>query len=151
MLRSRIEQALKQAVLARNECAVSTLRLVLAALKDRDIAERGKGNPAGLNEAQQQEMLAAMIRQRRESIKAFEQGNRPDLAKQEANEIAVIEAFLPKQLSEDEIAAAVAAAIDEIGARGLKDIGRVMALLKQRYPGQMDFAKASGLLKAQLG
>ena len=92
MLRSRIEQALKQAVLARNECAVSTLRLVLAALKDRDIAERGKGNPAGLNEAQQQEMLAAMIRQRRESIKAFEQGNRPDLAKQEANEIAVIEA-----------------------------------------------------------
>ena len=151
MLRSRIEQALKQAVLARNECAVSTLRLVLAALKDRDIAERGKGNPAGLNEAQQQEMLAAMIRQRRESIKAFEQGNRPDLAKQEANEIAVIEAFLPKQLSEDEIAAAVAAAIEEIGARGLKDIGRVMALLKQRYPGQMDFAKASGLLKAQLG
>ncbi len=151
MLRSRIEQALKQAVLARNECAVSTLRLVLAALKDRDIAERGKGNPAGLNEAQQQEMLAAMIRQRRESIKAFEQGNRPDLARQEANEITVIEAFLPKQLSEDEIAAAVAAAIDEIGARGLKDIGRVMALLKQRYPGQMDFAKASGLLKAQLG
>lgn len=151
MLRSRIEQALREAILARNECAVSTLRLLLAALKDRDIAERGKGNPAGLSEAQEQAMLAAMIRQRRESITAFQAGGRDDLARREAEEIAIIEAFLPRQMTDQEIADAVAATIEETAAHGLKDIGRVMAVLKERHAGRMDFARASALLKERLG
>lgn len=151
MLRPRIEQSLREALLARNDCAVSTLRLVLAALKDRDIAERGKGNPVGLTEAQEQAVLAAMIRQRKESIEAFRQGGRPDLADKEAAEIEVIAAFLPRQMGEDEIAEAVAAVIEETGAHGLKDIGRVMGALKERYTGRMDFAKASSLIKARLG
>lgn len=151
MLRSRLEQALKEAVLARSARAVSTLRLILAALKDRDIAERGKGDPDGLDESQIQTMLLSMIKQRRESIKAYEQGNRPDLARQEADEIAIIEAFLPAQMDDAAIEGAVAAAIDDVGGRTLKDMGRVMAALKERYAGQMDFVKASALVKQRLG
>ncbi|MFZ1416373.1 MAG: GatB/YqeY domain-containing protein [Defluviicoccus sp.] len=151
MLRSRLEQALKEAVLARSARAVSTLRLILAALKDRDIAERGKGDPDGLDESQIQTMLLSMIKQRRESIKAYEQGNRPELARQEADEIAIIEAFLPAQMDDAAIEGAVAAAIDDVGGRTLKDMGRVMAALKERYAGQMDFVKASALVKQRLG
>lgn len=151
MLRTRLEQALKEAVLARAERAVSTLRLILAALKDRDIAERGKGNPDGLDETQIQTMLLSMIKQRRESIKAYEQGNRPELARQEAEEITIIEAFLPKQMNDVAIEAAVAATIEDVGGRTLKDMGRVMAALKERYAGQMDFVKASALVKQHLG
>lgn len=151
MLRPRLEQALKEAVAARKPCAVATLRLVLAALKDRDICERSRGNLAGLSEAQEYAMLAAMIKQRKESIEGFEQDNRPDLAKREAEEIAVIEAFLPRQMETDEIAAAVAAAIEETGAHGLKDMGRVMTALKERHAGCMDFARASTVLKERLG
>lgn len=151
MLRSRLEQGLKEAVLARSARAVSTLRLILAALKDRDIAERGKGDPDGLDESQIQTMLLSMIKQRRESIKAYEQGNRPELARQEADEIAIIEAFLPAQIDDAAIEGAVAAAIDDVGGRTLKDMGRVMAALKERYAGQMDFVKASALVKQRLG
>jgi hypothetical protein len=151
MLRPRLEQALKEAVVARNPCAVATLRLVLAALKDRDICERNRGNLAGLTEAQEQAILAAMIKQRRDSIQAFEQENRPDLAQREAEEIVVIEAFLPQQMTADEIAAAVDHAIEETGAQGLKDMSRVMAALKERHAGCMDFARASVLLKERLG
>lgn len=151
MLRSRLEQALKEAVLARSERAVSTLRLILAALKDRDIAERGKGNPDGLDETQIQTMLLSMIKQRRESIIAYTQGNRPELARQEAEEIAIIEAFLPAQMDDAAIEGAVAAAIADVGGRTLKDMGRVMAALKERYAGQMDFVKASALVKQRLG
>lgn len=151
MLRTRLEQALKEAVLARAERAVSTLRLILAALKDRDIAERGKGNPDGLDEAQIQTMLLSMIKQRRESIKAYEQGNRPELARQEAEEITIIEAFLPTQMNDAAIEGAVAATIEDVGGRTLKDMGRVMAALKERYAGQMDFVKASALVKQRLG
>lgn len=151
MLRTRLEQALKEAVLARTERAVSTLRLILAALKDRDIAERGKGNPDGLDETQIQTMLLSMIKQRRESIKAYEQGNRPELARQEAEEITIIEAFLPTQMNDAAIEGAVAATIEDVGGRTLKDMGRVMAALKERYAGQMDFVRASALVKQRLG
>ncbi len=151
MLRTRLEQALKEAVLARTERAVSTLRLILAALKDRDIAERGKGNPDGLDETQIQTMLLSMIKQRRESIKAYEQGNRPELARQEAEEITIIEAFLPTQMNDAAIESAVAATIEDVGGRTLKDMGRVMAALKERYAGQMDFVRASALVKQRLG
>lgn len=151
MLRTRLEQALREAVLARSERAVSTLRLILAALKDRDIAERGKGNPAGLDEAQIQTMLLSMIKQRRDSIKAYEEGNRPELARQEAEEIVIIEGFLPAQMDDAAIADAVARSIEDVGGRTLKDMGRVMAALKARHAGQMDFVKASALVKERLG
>lgn len=151
MLRTRLEHALREAVLARSERAVSTLRLILAALKDRDIAERGKGNPAGLDDVQLQTMLLSMIKQRRDSIKAYEEGNRPELARQEAEEIAIIETFLPAQMDDAAIADAVAFTIEEIGGRTLKDMGRVMAALKARYAGQMDLVKASALVRERLG
>jgi hypothetical protein len=150
MLRSRLEQSLKDALLNRNERAVSTLRLILAAIRDRDIVERGKGNPHGLDAGQIEGVLQSMIKQRRESIKAFEQGRRRDLVEQEAEEIAIIQQFLPQQMTEAEVAQAVAAAIDEIEAKTLKDMGRVMTALKSRYAGRMDFAKASAMVKERL-
>src|SRR5512144_140813 len=103
MLRTRLEEALKTAILARQDWATSTLRLIMAALKDRDIAERGKGNPAGLSNEQILGLLQSMIRQRHESIRLYEQGNRPDLAAQEQNEIRVIEQFLPSQMDDEGI------------------------------------------------
>lgn len=150
MLRTRLDEGLKQAMRARDECATSTMRLILAALKDRDIAERGKGNANGLNQEQILAMLRSMIKQRHESIRLYEQGGRTDLAKREANEITVIEQFLPPLMDEAAVEQAVAAVIAETGAATLKDMGRVMALLKERFPGQMDFARAGALVKAQL-
>lgn len=150
MLRTRLDEGLKQAMRARDECATSTMRLILAALKDRDIAERGKGNANGLNQEQILAMLRSMIKQRHESIRLYEQGGRTDLAKREANEIAVIEQFLPPLMDEAAVEQAVAAVIAETGAATLKDMGRVMALLKERFPGQMDFARAGALVKARL-
>ena len=150
MLRTRLDEGLKKAMRARDERATSTLRLILAALKDRDIAERGKGNPDGLSDEQILGLLQSMIKQRGESIRLYEQGNRPDLAKQEADEIAVIEQFLPAQLDDDATAQAVDAVLAESGAKTLKDMGRVMALLKERFAGQMDFAKAGALVKQRL-
>lgn len=126
------------------------MRLILAALKDRDIAERGKGNVAGLSDEQILGLLRSMVKQRQESIRLYEQGGRPELAQQEANEIAVIEQFLPAQMDPQAMDNAVAAVIAEAEALTLKDMGRVMALLKQRFPGQMDFAKAGALVKARL-
>jgi uncharacterized protein len=151
MLRTRLEEALKAALRARDECATSTLRLIIAALKDRDIAERGKGNPAGLSDEQILGLLQSMIKQRQESIRLYEQGDRHDLAKQEANEISVIEQFLPPQMDEQGIQDAVTEAIVELGAKTLKDMGRVMGLLKERYAGQMDLAKAGKFVKQRLG
>ena len=150
MLRTRLDEGLKKAMRARDERATSTLRLILAALKDRDIAERGKGNPDGLSDEQILGLLQSMIKQRGESIRLYEQGNRPDLAKQEADEIAVIEQFLPAQLDDDATAQAVDAVLAESGAKTLKDMGRVMAMLKERFAGQMDFAKAGALVKQRL-
>lgn len=151
MIRQRFNEALKSAMKARNERAVSTLRLILAALKDRDIAARGRGNTQGISEEEILAMLQAMTRQRRESIELYEQGGRLDLAEAEREEIAIIEGFLPKQMDEAATRSAVEQVIAEIGAKGLKDMGRTMAELKSRYAGQMDFAKASGMVKAALG
>ena len=150
MLRTRLDEGLKTAMRAQDQRATSTLRLILAALKDRDIAERGKGNPDGLTDEQILALLQSMIKQRGESIRLYEQGNRPDLAKQETDEIAVIEQFLPARLDDRATAEAVDAILAESGAKTLKDMGRVMAMLKQRFAGQMDFAKAGALVKQRL-
>ena len=151
MLRTRLDEALKSGLLARDECAVRTVRLVLAALKDRDIAERSNGNHSGVNDDQILSMLQSMIKQRRESVRLYEKGGRVDLAREEAAEIAVIEQFLPPQLGEEEMGKAVAAVIEELDAKTLKDMGRVMGLLKTRHAGQMDFAAASAFVKGRLG
>ncbi|UKJ72288.1 GatB/YqeY domain-containing protein [Azospirillum brasilense] len=150
MLRTRLNEALKQAMLAKNQRAVSTVRLILAALKDRDIAARSRGVTDGIDEAEILSMLQTMIKQRGESIKLYEQGGRLELAEQEREEITIIEGFLPKQMSEEEVAVAVKTVVDEIGATCIKDMGKVMAELKARYAGQMDFAKVSGTVKQQL-
>ncbi len=131
--------------------SVATVRLILAALKDRDITVRGQGNLGGIGDDEILTMLQSMVKQRRDSIAMYEQGGRPDLASQEAEEIAVIESFLPTPLAEDEVADVVAEVIDDIGARTMKDMGRTMAALKERYAGRMDFAKASALVKDRLG
>ena len=151
MLRTQLPDALKSAMKGRQERAVSTIRLILATLKDRDIAARGKGNPDGISEDEIRQMLQNMIRQRRESIALYEQGGRLELAQQEAEEITIIESFLPKQLNAAEIEQAAKTVIGELGASSIKDMGRTMATLKQRYAGQMDFGKAGAVVKALLG
>lgn len=150
MLRQRLSEALKEAMKARDPRATSTTRMILAALKDRDIAERGKGNAEGLGEEQIQGMLQSMIKQRRESIALFEQGGRLELADQERAEIALIEGFLPQQMDEAEIQAVVKGVVAELGIASVKDMGRAMAALKERYAGKMDFAKASAALRQAL-
>lgn len=149
MLRDKINDALKEAMKAKNERAVSTLRLINAALKNADIEARGAGKPA-LGDAEVLTVLQKMIKQRQESVELYDKGGRAELAAQEREEIAVISAYLPKQMSDDEVKAAVAAIISETGASGIKDMGKVIGALKAKYAGQMDFAKASGLVKAAL-
>jgi uncharacterized protein len=151
MLRQAFTDRLKQAMKAREMRTVSTIRLILAGLKDRDIAARGRGNSEGLSDAELPRMLQAMIKQRRESIALFEQGNRGDLAQREREEIAVIESFLPRQLDQDDIEVVVVAVISEIGAVGMKDMGRVMATLRERHGGVIDFARAGAIVKRLLG
>ena len=150
MLRARFNDELKAAMKAKDPRAVSTVRLILAALKDRDIAARSRGNTEGIGDDEIGDLLQKMIRQRRESIELYQQGKREDLAQQEREEIAIIERFLPQQMSESEMAAAVSALIAELGAGSIKDMGRVMPALKQRHAGQMDFSKASALVKERL-
>ena len=149
-LRERIGEALTQAIKAQDKVRMSTLRLMSAAIKDRDIAARTEGRDDGLTEAEIHAVLAGMVRQRRDSIKAYEEGGRHDLAAQEREEIAIIEEFLPRQLDEQEIRAACAEAVRELGASGLKDMGRTMALLKERYAGRMDLGRASGIVRELL-
>lgn len=151
MLRGQLDGALKAAMLARDQRAVSTIRLILAALKDRDIAERGRGNADGLGDAEILALLQSMIKQREESIRLYQKGGREDLATEEAGEIATIRQFMPAQLSEAEIAAIVDAVVEEIGASSLKEMGKVMGLLKERHAGCMDFTRASALVKERLG
>ncbi|WP_085885160.1 GatB/YqeY domain-containing protein [Oceanibacterium hippocampi] len=150
MLRERLSESLKDAMRAKNARRVSTLRLIIATLKDRDIAKRSEGDSNGISDDEVLRMLATMIRQRRESIAAYEQGGRIDLAEAEQEEISIIEDFLPTQLTEEEVVAAIREAIAEIGAAGLKDMGRTMAVLKSRYPGRMDFGTASARVKSEL-
>lgn len=150
MLRNRLNDDLKQAVRAKNKCEISTLRLILAALKDRDIAARGKGDSEGVSEEGILEMLQKMVRQRHDSIELYEEGGRQELADKEREEIAVIERYLPQQLDESAMRDAIGEVIDELEAQSVKDMGRVMGALKERFPGRMDFAKASALVKERL-
>ncbi len=150
-LRSRIEEELKLAIRSQDKRRMATLRLIAAAIKDRDIQARGTGKDDTPTEADLQALLMKMIKQRRESAEMYEKGGRPDLAAQEREEIAIIEEFLPRQMTDEEIAQAVAAVIEEVGAQGLKDMGKVMGALKGKYAGQMDMAKASRLVKEKLG
>lgn len=135
---------------ARQERPISTIRLILAALKDRDIAARGKGNHDGISDDEIRQMLQNMIHQRNESIALYEQGGRLELAQQEREEIHIIQSFLPQQLGEAEIERAARSVIAEVGATCIKDMGKTMAALKQRYAGQMDFSKASAVVKSLL-
>ncbi|WP_425406683.1 GatB/YqeY domain-containing protein [Hwanghaeella sp.] len=149
-LRDSINQALKDSLKSKDAVGTRTLRLILAAIKDRDIAARGKGATEGIGDDELLLMLQTMIKQRRESITMYEQGGRLELAEGERGEIEVIERFLPKQMDEAQMKAAIDAIISEIGASGLKEMGNVMAELRARYAGQMDFGKAAGLVKASL-
>ena len=150
MLRQQLNDALKTAMLAKDARTVSTVRLILAALKDRDIAARPKGVTDGIGDEEILGLLQSMIKQRRESISLYEQGGRPELAQQEQDEINIIERFLPVQMSDEEATDAVAELVIELGAASVKDMGRVMAVLKERFNGRMDFTKASALVKAKL-
>jgi len=150
MLRDDVSAELKEAMRAKNTVKTATLRLILAAIKDRDIAARTDGVFEGIGEDEVLKVLQTMVKQRRESIKMYEQGNRPELAAQEAQEIAIIQSFLPKQMDDQEIEAAVTAVIKEIDANSLKDMGISMGLLRERYSGRMDFGKASAILKSLL-
>jgi hypothetical protein len=149
MLRDDINNALKTAMKAQDARRVSTLRMVNATIKNADIEARTSGKALGDDELNA--LMAKMIKQRQESVELYDKGGRADLAGQEREEIAIISSFMPKQMSDDEITAAIAAAVQETGAASMKDMGRVMAALKQRYTGKMDFAKAGGLVKGRLG
>ncbi|MCR9222006.1 MAG: GatB/YqeY domain-containing protein [Alphaproteobacteria bacterium] len=150
-LRNRLNEALKEAMRAKDQRAISTLRLILAALKDRDIAARGKSEDGRISDDEILQMLQSMVKQREDSIAMYEQGGRLELAEQEQAEIDVIRRFLPTQLSEEEVREAVALVVADLGAGSLKEMGKVMAELRSRYAGRMDFGKASGLVKQSLG
>jgi uncharacterized protein YqeY len=149
-MRDTITAALKDATKAQDKRRVSTLRMVSAAIKDRDIAARGTGKGTA-TDAELLELLAKMIKQREESQKIYADAGRAELATQEAEEIVIIREFLPQQLSPADVDKAIAAAIAETGAASVKDMGKVMAVLKDRHAGQMDFGKASAAVKAKLG
>jgi len=149
MLRESINTAVKEAMKAKDERKLSTLRMVNAAIKNADIDARGQSKPP-LSDSDVLSLLQKMIKQRQESVELYEKGGRAELAAAEREEIAVITAYLPQQMSEDETKAAIAAEITELGAAGMKDMGKVIAALKAKYAGQMDFGKASGLVKAAL-
>lgn len=150
MLRDRLNDALKDAMRAKDPATVSAMRLILAALKDKDIAARTRGDGSPLKDDEILSMLQSMVKQRRESVALYQQGGRDDLVQKEEAEIAVIERFLPQQMDEAAMTAAIKGLIAEAGATSVKDMGKVMALLKARFAGQMDPAKASGLIKSLL-
>ncbi len=147
MIRERLAGDLKEAIKAKDATRLSTLRLVTAAIKDRDIALRTEDRPGGVSDTEILAILAKMIRQRQESAAVYEQAGRLDLAGRELAEIGVLQEYMPKQMSEREVQAAVAAAIETTGAASIRDMGRVMALLKERHAGRMDFARAGAAVK----
>lgn len=149
-MRERLSDEVKTAMKGGDKARLSTLRLMQAAIKDRDIANRGAGKDAASDDEIAQ-LLAKMVKQREDSAKAFDDGNRPELAAKEREEIVVIRDFMPKQLDQAETEVAIRAAIAETGAAGVKDMGKVMGALREKYAGQMDFGKASGLIKGLLG
>jgi uncharacterized protein len=150
MLREKLNEALKEAMRGRDMAAVGTIRLILAKLKEVDIAARTEANREGVADDKILSMMQGMIKQRNESITLYEKGNRADLADKEKAEIGVIERFLPKQMDEAAVEAAVKEAVASSGAQSIKDMGGVMAALKAKYAGQMDFAKASAVVKKTL-
>ena len=149
MLRDDINNALKEAMKAKDERTVATLRLVNSTFKNADIEARASGKT--LSDADLLPVLQKMIKQRQESKELYEKGGRPELAQQEGEEIAIITAYLPKQMSESEMIAAIESAIGETGAAAMKDMGKVVGALKAKFAGQMDFAKASAMVKSKLG
>lgn len=148
-LRERLQAALKDAMKAKEADRLSALRLINAAIKDREIAGRGEGG-AEVSDADLLAVLGKMVKQRQESARIYEEGGRLELAEKELAEISVIEEFLPRQLSADEVTAAIAAAVAEAGATSIRDMGKVMAVLKGKYTGQMDFGAVGATVKAQL-
>jgi len=146
-IRESLMADLKTAMQAHDKETTGTLRLINAAIKDKDIAARTEDSREGISEDQVMALFQTMIKQRRESAKIYRDGGRPELAEKEEAEIVVIEKYLPKQLSEDEIKAAVKAAVAEVGAESVKDMGKVMGVLKAKYAGQMDFGKAGAIVK----
>ena len=148
-MREAIQAALKDAQKTQDKCRVSTLRLICAAVKDRDIANRTNGKDP-VSDDEINEILTKMVKQRRESVDTYEQSGRIDLAEQERLESTVILEFLPKQMCAEEVEKACETVIRETGAEGLRDVGKCMSTLKERFAGQMDFAKASGLVKSLL-
>jgi uncharacterized protein len=151
MLRQAFSDRLRDAMKARDSRTVSAVRLILAGLKERDVAARTAGSGEGIAEPEIARMLQGMIKQRRESIALYEQGNRADLAEKERDEIAVIESFLPRQMDESEIEAAVRDAIADSAASSAKDMGKVMAALRQRHAGTLDLGRAGTIVKRLLG
>ncbi|MFV0513863.1 MAG: GatB/YqeY domain-containing protein [Jhaorihella sp.] len=149
-LRERVNTALKQAMKDKATARLSTLRLISAAIKDRDIAARGDGTDVGVGDDEVTAILGKMVRQRRESARAYEEGGRLDLAEREREEIGIIQEFLPRQLDDDQVRAAVQAAVASTGAASIRDMGKVMAELKGRYSGQMDFGKVGPMVKDEL-
>lgn len=149
--RAEITNAMKEAMKAKDELTLSTTRLILAKMKELDIEDRVKGNPDGIGDSQILSMMQGMIKQRQESAKVYIEGNRPELAEKEQNEIKTIEKFLPSQLSDAEIEKVVADIITKVGATSVKDMGKVMAELKANYAGQLDMGKAGAVIKAKLG
>lgn len=149
MLRDDINNALKSAMKAQDKARLSTLRLINAAVKDRDIANRGEGKPA-VDDGELQSILARMIKQREESAKMYDDGGRPELSAAERAEIEIIREFLPRQLDDTEVQNAIGEAVKAVNAESLRDMGKVMAWLKERYNGQMDFAKVGAVVREQL-
>lgn len=151
-MRERVNAALKDAMRSKEADRLSTLRLINAAIKDKDIAARGTGDEEdGVSNYDILAILGRMVKQRQESARAYEEGGRLELAEKELSEIKIIEEFLPKQLSEDEAAKAVDSAIAEVGAENIRDMGKVMGVLKAKYTGRMDFGKAGPMVKDRLG
>ena len=149
VLRDDINKALTEAMKAKDERKVSTLRMINSSLKNADIEARGGGKPP-LGDAELLSLMQKMIKQRQESVELYDKGGRAELAAQEREEIAIISAYLPKQMSEDEVKAAISSAIAETGAAGMKDMGKVIGVLRSKYAGQMDMSKASSAVKAKL-
>jgi len=150
MLRETITEAMKTAMRAKDDASLGTIRLILAKIKDTDIAARSKGVMDGIKDDEICSVMQGMVKQRRESAAIYEKGNRKDLADKETAEIEVIERFLPKQMSDDEMKAAIDAAVTATGAASIKDMGKVMAELKKAHTGAMDFSKAGPMVKDRL-
>tara|TARA_B100001029_G_C15015653_1_gene427160 strand:- start:626 stop:1081 length:456 start_codon:yes stop_codon:yes gene_type:complete len=150
LLRSELNDALKVAMKTKDTCALGTIRLILASIKDQDICARADGNSDGITDEQVLALLNTMVKQRKESIRLYEQGGRLELAQREQAEIDVIRRFTPSQLEGEEFQSAIKDAMLEVDAKTIKDMGKTMALLKQKYPGQMDFSKASGVVRQKL-